>query len=131
MSDTLTIGEQNDMRGLLDPILAYLKEVNPAFSDAEVVVTDKIAAIDVPTGLVPNEKSSEASENQLSKLRCGIVSTFEKFFRESCRTSSPLMQYTVHLEGKIRAIYRVYPNDILGAEKELTKLLDRLRRHKE
>lgn len=119
--------QQTDMRGLLAELLAYFYQAHRLFfKDATVQVTPHCAALVVPVGKAPGLEEQEAS-NAYTCHNAQIQAAFDAFYREHNTTGSSLICWRVSTPETIERHFKLIPNDILGTENTLRKLLIRLR----
>lgn len=140
--------QQEDIRGLLKTVDGFLREYFPSelFSRSEVLVSPDLAAIVVSGGLEPlsgNEKialeDAEKAGNHVTKARIlakssearsKIVKAISLFLTELSFTGSPLFGNMENQENAVLIHFKLMPNDVIGAENKLNKLIVRLKKSK-
>lgn len=129
--NTLTPEQQRDMRGILKILHAFYKKTAPdLFKTSQVIVTPKIASIVVELGVPPkNDGDKNAAIYYERQSKTQLV--FTDFNREQLyRIGSPIMQ-AVAVEGDgTTARYKIIPDDPVGAERGLKKLIARIEKSK-
>lgn len=125
MSDELNfdVDQQADLRLLLNQLHAYYKEVySPLFLDSEVLVGPGLASIMIHLGEAPvGPQATDARSRRVE----GIKLALSDFYRELCLVGAPLIQAMEFKPEFAVARYQLIPNDPIGAERCLTKVIQR------
>jgi len=132
-----TSEQQEDMQGLLALILEYLREHHPfssLFKEGEILVTPKFASLVVPVGFSEPEDSEEPKVMEKQQAWQRRVRELEEPIKEFLLENllgSPLYGYFDHSAEHVIVRFGLKPNDILGAERSVTRALDRLNKRYE
>jgi hypothetical protein len=125
MSDELNfdVDQQADLRLILNQLHAYYKELYPPlFLDSEVLVGPGLAVIMVHLGEAPaGPQATDARSRRVESLKLAL----SDFYRELVLVGAPLIQAIEIKAEAVIARFQLIPNDPLGAERCLTKVIQR------
>jgi len=117
------VDQQTDLRSLLNTLRAYYKEVYPSlFMDSEVLVGSNLASIVIHLGDEPKTPKEVDAQSQRKEQ---IKTALSDFYRQLVHVGSPLIQAIEVDESIIAAQYQLIPNDPIGAERTLAKVIQR------